>query len=67
MTRLGSEATVIQLHAFIFLCRTNPWVKYPRNSILFLNYLRGITRNVNKNFKYTLRYFKEFLKKVEEN
>ncbi len=27
-----------RLHAFIFLCRTNPWVKYPRNSILFLNF-----------------------------
>ncbi len=27
---------LFQLHAFIFLCRTNPWVKYPRNSIFFL-------------------------------
>ncbi len=33
MTRLGSEATNIRLHAFLF--RTNPWVKYPRNSIFF--------------------------------
>ncbi len=24
-----------RLNAFIFLCRTNPWVKYLRNSILF--------------------------------
>ncbi len=24
-----------RLHAFIFLCRTNPWVKYPWNSIFF--------------------------------
>ncbi len=29
-----------RLHAFIFLCSTNPWVKYPRNSVLFLNFER---------------------------
>ncbi len=27
--------SVNRLHAFIFLCRTNPWMKYQRNSILF--------------------------------
>ncbi len=36
MTMLGSEATIMRLHNFIFLCRTNPWVKYPRNSTSFL-------------------------------
>ncbi len=36
MTRRSSEATSIWLHAFIFLCRSNPWAKYPRNSIFFL-------------------------------
>ncbi len=27
---------LFRLHAFIFLCRTNPRVKYPQNSIFFL-------------------------------
>ncbi len=40
MTRLGLEATIIRLHTFIFLCRNNPWIKYPRNSILFFNFER---------------------------
>ncbi len=35
MTRLGSEAIIIRLNTFIFLCRTNPWVKHPRNSVCF--------------------------------
>ncbi len=26
---------LFRLYAFIFLCRTNPWVKYPRNLIFF--------------------------------
>ncbi len=29
-----------RFHVFIFLCRTNPWVKCQRNSILFLNFER---------------------------
>ncbi len=46
--RLWTEACHIRytlpsanrLHAVIFLCRTNLWVKYPRNSILFFNFER---------------------------
>ncbi len=31
---------LFRLYTFIFLRRTNPWVKYPRNSIFFLNFKR---------------------------
>ncbi len=59
MTRLGSEATIIRLRAFIFLCRTSPWVKYPRNSegttlkslketLSDLNRNRDITKNISR-------------------
>ncbi len=35
MTKLSLEVTIIRLHAFILLCRTNPWVKDLQNSIFF--------------------------------
>ncbi len=62
MTRLGSEATIIRLNAFIFLCRTNPcWVKYTRNSILFsfekILYWYRIKAYLKKKLIFKLFYF----------
>ncbi len=34
------QERLFRLHAFIFLCRTNPWVKYPWNSFFFFDFER---------------------------
>ncbi len=48
---------LFRLHAFIFLCRTNPWVKYPRNSIFL--FWKNIILIWNKNV-----FFKKFIFKL---
>ncbi len=61
MTRLGSEMIIIWLYAFIFLCRTNPWVKYALNSIVFnfesMLYCYEIKAYFFKKFIFKLFYF----------